>query len=87
VYIVAFPTDWTQWRQGSRWLGNPRRPAAEGRYVFSGLPPGEYYLAALPEYDQTIWYTPEYLDQIVPGAIKVTIGEGEKKVQDLRLGQ
>jgi hypothetical protein len=85
-YVVAFSIDPTRWRQRSRWLDAPRRPTAEGRYSFTGLPPGQYYLAVLPEYEQTIWYTPEYLEQVVPGAIKVTIGEGEKKTQDVRLG-
>jgi len=40
----------------------------------------------VPEYEQTIWYTPEYLEQVAPGAIKVTIGEGERKTQNIRLG-
>ncbi len=85
-YIVAFSVDASHWRQGSRRLGTPRRLSSDGRYAFSGLPPGEYYLAAVPEFEQTIWYTPEYLEQVAAGAIKVTIGEGEKKTQDIKLG-
>jgi hypothetical protein len=49
------------------------------------LPPGEYYLAALVEFEQNAWYSPAFLEQIVPGAIRITIGEGEKKTQDIKL--
>jgi hypothetical protein len=84
-FVVVFSTEPTHWRQGSRRLAPPRRPAPDGRYTFTRLPPGEYYVAVVPEFEQSIWYTPEYLEQVVPGAIKVTIGEGEKKAQDITL--
>jgi hypothetical protein len=84
-YILAFSTDRTHWRPESRRL-SPPQPTPEGRYVFSGLPPGQYYVAAVPEYERAIWNTPEYLEQVVPGAITVTIGDGEKKTQDIKLG-
>jgi hypothetical protein len=40
----------------------------------------------LAEFDQNEWFTPGFLEQVVPGAIRITIGEGEKKTQDVRLG-
>jgi len=85
-YVFVFPTDAARWTPLSRWLRPPTRPATDGRYRITGLPPGEYYLAALMEFDQNSWNSPVFLEQVVPGAIKITIGEGEKKTQDIRLG-
>jgi hypothetical protein len=85
-YVIVFPTDATRWTQRSRWLRSPARPASDGRYRITGLPPGEFYLAALTEFDPTQWSSPAFLEQVVPGAIKITVGEGEKKTQDVRLG-
>jgi hypothetical protein len=84
-YVSVFPVDTAQWRRGSRWLRVPTRPASDGRFRMAGLPPGQYYLAALTEFDQNEWFTPAFLEQVVPGAIRVTIGPGEKKTQDIRL--
>ena len=36
--------------------------------------------------DPDDWQDPAVLDKLVPTSVKVTIGEGEKKVQDLQLG-
>ncbi len=85
-YVIVFPTDASRWTQRARWLRLPTRPASDGRFRITGLPPGEFYLAALTEFDQNEWWTPAFLEQVVPGAIRITIGEGEKKVQDVRLG-
>jgi hypothetical protein len=84
-YVIVFGTDARQWRQGSRWLRQPTRPASDGRFRLTGLPAGEYYLAALAEYDQNEWHTPGFLEQVVPGAIRLALGEGEHKIQDIRL--
>jgi hypothetical protein len=83
--MILFPTDRALWFQGSRRLRAPVRPASNGRFSFTGLPPGEYYLAALTDFDPNDWYDPEFLEQVVPGAIKVTLADGERKTQDLKL--
>jgi hypothetical protein len=83
--VIVFSTDSRHWRQGSRWVRAPVRPASDGRFRIAGLPPGEYYLAVVTDFQPNEWYTPAFLQQIVPGAIRITIGEGEKKVQDVRL--
>jgi hypothetical protein len=48
-------------------------------------PAGEYYLAALADLDPIEWQTPEFLEQITAAAVRVRIGEGERKVQDLQI--
>jgi hypothetical protein len=84
-YVLVFGTNPQYWRQGSRWLRMPTRPGSDGRFSLAGLPPGDYYLAALPEFEQNEWHTPAFLQEVVPGAIRLTLAEGERKVQDIRL--
>jgi hypothetical protein len=85
-YVIVFPTDASRWVQRSRWLRPPARPASDGRYRITALPPGEYYLAAITEFNPNDWFTASFLEQVVPGAITITIGEGERKTQDVKLG-
>lgn len=84
-YVGVFPVDQSQWRRNSRWLRAPLRPGTDGRFRMVGLPPGDYFLAALTEFDPNDWFTPTFLEQVAPGAIRVALGEGEKKTQDIRL--
>ena len=84
-YVGVFPVDQSQWRRNSRWLRVPIRPGTDGSFRLVGLPPGDYFLAALTEFDQNEWFTPAFLEQVAPGAIRVALGEGEKKTQDIRL--
>jgi hypothetical protein len=37
------------------------------------------------EADETGLYDPSFLQLLVPGSFKITLGDGEKKTQDLRL--
>jgi hypothetical protein len=62
------------------------RTANDGSFTFRNTPPGEYYLAAVDDVEPGEWYDPSFLQRLVTGAIKVTIAEGEKKVQDLKVG-
>lgn len=83
--VIAFGTNSAYWRQGSRWLRPPVRPASDGRFTITGLPPGDYYFAALTRFDPQEWYTPSFLEQVVPGALRITLVEGRPTVQDVRL--
>jgi len=85
LYVVVFPTDRALWLGESRRIRSTRS-GENGSYTFAGLPPGEYYLCALTELDTGLQYEAEYLLPFIPSAIKITLGEGEKKKQDLRIG-
>jgi hypothetical protein len=84
-FVIALPVDRSLWVQGV--VRSPRsvRPANDGTYRFSGLLAGEYYLAAATDMTNNDLYDASYLEQLIPAAIKLTIAEGEKKVQDLRI--
>jgi hypothetical protein len=61
------------------------RPDSSGRFTLAFLPPGDYLLAALSESSQSDWQDPDYLAQVAEGAIRLSLAEGEKKQQDIKL--
>lgn len=84
-YLLAYPVDRRYWTQNSRWI-RLTRADVKGVYDITGLPAGEYYLCASTELDPSAQYEPAYLEQLVPASIKITLKDGEKRVQTLRVG-
>jgi hypothetical protein len=82
--IVALPADRALWTPRSRRVLSVR-PGTDGRFVFADPPAGEYLIAALRDLDPIDLWDPAFLEQIAPSAVKVTVREGETKVQDLRI--
>jgi hypothetical protein len=87
AFVVVFPTDAEAWIDKDRVSGRIRKaPVAEnGRYEFGALFPGDYYIAALPEDASNDWQDPALLQQLIPTAVHVQIGDSEKVSRDLRL--
>ena len=87
--IILFPEDKAYWFQGTRRIVTAR-PGTDGRFTLSGkgpstLPPGKYLLAAVTDVGRDEQFDPAFLAQIVPAAIPISLGPGEKKVQDLAI--
>ena len=84
--VLLFSADRTQWFQRSRRFRAPARAGTNGKFKFINLPPGDYYVAALTDFEQADLNNAAFLEQVAAtGAIKITVAEGEKKTQDLRL--
>ena len=83
--ILVFSTDRSQWGSVSRRVRPPTQPSNDGKFKVTGLPAGEYYLGVVTDVEPGDWTDPSFLDQLAAAAIKVTLGEGEKKVQDIKL--
>ena len=81
-FVIVFARDKTFWTPQSRRIQSSR-PGNDGRFIFRNLPPGEYQLAALTDVEQGEWFDPAFLTRLLPASVAITIGEGEKKVQDL----
>jgi hypothetical protein len=81
--IVVFPVDRASWA-GSRFIKQVR-PASDGKFSLRGLPAGAYYLCAVTDLDAVDLTDLAFLDQLVAGSIKITLGEGEKKNQDVKI--
>ena len=82
--VVVYPADTRYWVSNSMRI-RTTRPATDGRFVFTGLPPGEYRLAPVFDVEPGSWYDPAFLQQLDAGAVRVQMGDGEKKVQSLRI--
>jgi hypothetical protein len=82
--IVVFATDRNYWAPGSRRV-QQARPASDGRYKFTALPAGEYFVCAPTDLDPSDLADPFFLEQLTAASFKLTIAPGEKKTQDLKL--
>jgi protocatechuate 3,4-dioxygenase beta subunit len=83
--VLAFSADRTHWTTSPRRVSSPARLSSDGRYRISGLPPGEYYLAVITDSSPGDLDDPAFFDALIPAAMKVVLGEGERKVQDYRV--
>lgn len=87
-FVIVLPADPALRTTGSG-VGLRRvkstRPATDGKFSFTDLPAGDYLLVALADVEPNEWEKSEFLQEIASSGLKVTIGEGEKKIQDLRI--
>ena len=85
--VVAFSTERERWYTGSAFVISSL-PSSDGRFLFTTVPPGNYYVAAvngiltLPPDDSS---TAEILDLLVPHARRVTIGDRQRVTMTQRL--
>jgi len=76
--VVLFTTDRTLWAPYSRRL-RATVTAADGRFVFRMVPPGEYGASSAAEIDEGEWFDPRLLERLTQTATPFTLAQGEKK--------
>lgn len=81
--VMAFPSDEKLWRPQTRRIQTARADQ-NGAYRFNNLPPGEYLLVATDDVEQGEWFDPAFLAAVRDKAVRVTLAEGEQKVQTLK---
>ena len=60
------------------------RPTTAGTFSFTDLPGGDYVLAVITDLDPA-WRESNFLEQVASAGVKVSIADGERKTQDLRV--
>jgi protocatechuate 3,4-dioxygenase beta subunit len=82
--LILFPADQRFWIPQSRRI-RTARPATDGQFLFGSLPPGDYKIATVVDVEPGAWQDPAYLQQLETGALRVSVAEGERKVQNVRI--
>ncbi|HEY6356867.1 MAG TPA: carboxypeptidase-like regulatory domain-containing protein, partial [Vicinamibacterales bacterium] len=83
--VIAAAADPQYWTPGSRRIVTSR-PGPQGRYEFRNLPPGDYDLAVVMDLEPGGQFDPDFLKTLTTG-VRVTLSEGGKLTQDLRLAR
>jgi protocatechuate 3,4-dioxygenase beta subunit/predicted aconitase with swiveling domain len=82
--VVVFATASSFWSQPeSRFLAMARSDR-DGTFGAGGLPPGQYYVAAVDRLLEGEWQDPDVLASLVPGSTSVILAEGQKLSVTLR---
>ena len=82
--IIVAASDPRFWREGSRRI-KVTEPDLWGRYYFRDLPPGSYQLSVVNDLEPWKQYDPEFLRTIAITSVPITIGDGAKVTQNLRV--
>jgi hypothetical protein len=83
-YVVVLPADKQYWLPQTRRVASAR-PDANGRYIFRGLPAGEYRLAATTDLLPRDLSDLNALAQLSAQAASITLALGEKKTFDMKI--
>jgi protocatechuate 3,4-dioxygenase beta subunit len=83
--LIAYPTDQRYWLPQSRRIRSVR-PATDGTFSINGLPPGDYRLAPVLDPEPGSWFDSSFLQQLDGNSERFSLTEGEKKVQNVRVG-
>ncbi len=83
-FVVVVSADRAHWLPLSRRIASTR-PDGSGRFVFRGLPPGDYRLAATTDLVARDLQDVAALDALLPQSVPVTLGLGEKTSIDIRV--
>ncbi len=86
---IAFPVERELWTGYGLTPSRIRTAVADtsGAYQFTTLPAGEYFLVAVEEEESAGWQDPRFLELAQARAVRVAIGWGEAKTQNLQIGR
>ena len=82
--IIVFAADKRFWVPQARRI-RTTRPGTDGRFTIPNLPTGEYRIAAVVDIASGDANDPAFLEQLIPASVPITLADGERKVQDLRI--
>jgi hypothetical protein len=83
--VIAFPTDPAEWRNVGFWPARLKAAPVTnlGSYWLTGLPAGDYFVAAIDRSQLMTWRDPPFLEKVAKAAARVTLTWGGKISQDV----
>jgi hypothetical protein len=84
--VLVFSADRERWTPMTRFV-RTARPAQDGRYNLRGMPPHDYLAVAVRSVEMGQWQDPDFLESVRDQAVRVSLNEGETKVQDLKIAR
>jgi hypothetical protein len=84
--VVIFPSNLREGDLPTRFI-RIVRPDQDGKYQTKGLPPAEYFAAAMETIEQGEQWDPAFQDRVKPRATNFRLNEGQALTLDLRLLQ
>jgi Carboxypeptidase regulatory-like domain len=82
--IVIYPADQRYWGVESRRIRTVR-PATDGTFKLTQLPPGDYKIAPVVDPEPGAWFDASFLQQLDSVSERFSIANGEKKLQNVRV--
>jgi hypothetical protein len=85
--VIAFPADYRALVASGLMAGRARTVAASraGAFAMGSLMPGDYLVIAVDDAEVSDNQDTAYFDALARGATRITLGDAEKKAQDLVL--
>ncbi len=84
--LIVFAADEGRWAPESRFIAS-ERPDQKGRVRVTGLPPGDYLMAAVEWVEEGQWLDPQFLQRLRPLASKLVLEAGKTAEAQLKLVQ
>jgi hypothetical protein len=84
--VIIFSEDPARWGFASRYV-RTARPNQDGRYTLLGMPPHDYLVIAVKDLEPGQFQDPEFLESVRPQALRVSLGENDTRVQDLKVAR
>ena len=84
--LIVFTADEGRWTPESRFIAS-ERPDQKGRVRVTGLPPGDYLMAAVEWVEEGQWLDPQFLQRLRPLASKLVLEAGQTAEAQLKVVQ
>jgi hypothetical protein len=84
--VLAFSADNKFWTPASR-RTQVVRPNSSGVFAIRDLPEGDYLIVALNDVEAGQWRRADFLAELAPYGVRVSLADGEKKTQDLKIAR
>jgi hypothetical protein len=83
-HVLLFPANKALWAPRSRARPRYSQTGSDGKFRFVDLLAGDWQLAAVSDFDDRDLYDAGFLSQLAASATTIKVGEGERKIQDLK---